>query len=86
MQEKGFTNSKIYFEKKGEAKSKKKNIIFTIHEYFLNNAFKVATSRTKRAINPISETRNVNDAGMYVWFIHSRIKRCNAKILNVKIH
>ena len=86
MQEKGFTNSKIYFEKKGEAKSKKKNIIFTIHEYFLNNAFKIATSRTKRAINPISKTRNANYAGMYVWFIHSRIKTCNVKILNVHIH
>ena len=40
-----------------------------------NFALELETSWAKKVAKPILETWNVNNVVLYVWFIHSRIKK-----------
>ena len=48
--------------------------------------FPLETSWATGVVEPILETRNANDVGMHVWFIHSLIKKIKKmyKIYNKK--
>ena len=65
-------------------------VIFTLITTFNNFALKIEIIWAKLLVKPISETRNVNDVFMPIWFIHSRItnlQRIQCKkgiILNVQ--
>ena len=53
----------------------KKHIFFPLTTTFYNFAVKIETSLTKKFVKPILETENGNDVIIYVWFIHSWIKK-----------
>ena len=46
---------------------------------FYNFALKIETSWAKRVVKPISENRNTSNVIVYVWFVHSGIKKMKCK-------
>ena len=62
---------------------KVKNIIFTLHDYFLHIVLKMETELPKKLVKPIAETRNAYDVSMHIYSIHSWIRNLK-KIYNVK--
>lgn len=61
---------------------KVKNIIFTLHDYFLHIVLKMETELPKKLVKPIAETRNAYDVSMHLWCINSHGK--NSKKIQCK--
>ena len=59
----------------GRSAQKLKNHIFALMTTFYNFALKTETSWAKMNVKPTLETWNVNGVIVYVYYIHSQIKK-----------
>ena len=71
----------MYILARSAPKFKKKDI-FPLMTTLYDFALKIETSWAKKHVKSSSETWNINDVIVYVWYIYSQIKKL--KIWNIK--